>query len=268
MSEHALHISGSSLYRQVTTDLLARIESGQLAPGRPIPSEAELCREYGVSRITIRRALSALVERRLVVRRPGVGSFVTERQRGLRDFNLVGFLDDRLNYSRRILSNVAEAADEPVRAALRLESRGAVQHVRVLIHDKGDPFAIYDAYSADTQDGRMTEADFADPVQSAHAMGERLGRRIIRAEQELDAVTADGAAAAALGLSIGTPIIRARRVYYTLGDQPLRYSVIHYHPAHYRFIIDLTPRSGTSAFTTTPQSAKPAKARGRRNVHR
>jgi DNA-binding GntR family transcriptional regulator len=81
-------------------------------------------------------------------------------------------------------------------------------------------------------------------------MGERLGRRIIRAEQELDAVSADNAAATALGLSLGTPIIRARRVYYTVGDQPLQYTVIRYHPAHYRFIVDLVPRNGTSAFAS------------------
>jgi DNA-binding GntR family transcriptional regulator len=263
MSEDAVHISGSSLHQQVTSDLLARIESGQLAPGRPIPTEAELCREYGVSRITIRRALSALVERRLVVRRPGIGSFVTERQSRLRDFNLIGFLDDRLNYSRKILRNAVENADEPVCAALGLKSGEAVQHVCVLIHDRGDPFAIYDAYSPDAQDRRMAEADFADPMQSAHAMGERLGRRIIRAEQELDAVSVETATAAALGLSVGTPLIRARRVYYTVSDQPLRYSVIQYHPGHYRFVVDLMPRSGTSAFTTTPQTLRPAnKGRG------
>jgi DNA-binding GntR family transcriptional regulator len=261
MSEDAVHISGSSLHQQVTTDLLARIESGQLAPGGPIPTEAELCREYGVSRITIRRALSALVERRLVVRRPGIGSFVTERQSGLRDFNLIGFLDDRLNYSRTILCNIVEDAEEPVRAALGLQAGDAVRHICVLIHDRGDPFAVYDAYSADTQARRMTEADFADPVQSAHAMGERLGRRIIRAEQELEAVSAETGAAAALGLSVGTPIIRARRVYYTVGDQILRYSVIHYHPGHYRFIVDLMPRSGTSAFTMMPQPSIPASNR-------
>jgi DNA-binding GntR family transcriptional regulator len=269
MSEHAVHISGSSLHQQVTSDLLARIQSGQLAPGQPIPTEAELCREYGVSRITIRRALSALVERRLVVRRPGIGSFVSGRQSGLREFNLIGFLDDRLNYSRKMLRDVVERTDPQIGAALGLESGDAVQHVCVLIHDRGDPFAIYDAYSADTQDRRMTEADFADPVQSAHAMGERLGRRIIRAEQELDAVSVDHSAATALGLPVGTPIIRARRVYYTKGDQPLRYSVIHYHPAHYRFIVDLMPRSGTSAFAMMPQqTGGPGSGRPKTNRNR
>jgi GntR family transcriptional regulator len=260
-----VQVSGSSLHQRVTTDLLARIQSGQLAPGQPIPTEAELCREYGVSRITIRRALAALVERRLVVRRPGIGSFVTGRQSGLREFNLIGFLDDRLNYSRKILRNIVESVDAEICAALGLKERDAVQHVSVLVHDRGDPFAIDDAYSADTQDRRMAETDFADPVQSAHAMGERLGRRIIRAEQELDAVSADNLAATALGLSAGTPVIRARRVYYTVGDEPLRYSVIHYHPAHYRFTVDLVPRSGTSTFTAMPRPSKSPVKGARRN---
>ncbi len=69
-------------------------------------------------------------------------------------------------------------------------------------------------------------------------MGKRLGRRIPRAEQELDA-----------------PVIRARRVYYTAGDKPTQYLVGRYHPDRHRFIVDLMPRAGTTTVEAVPDPA-------------
>jgi DNA-binding GntR family transcriptional regulator len=83
-------------------------------------------------------------------------------------------------------------------------------------------------------------------------MGERLGRRITRAEQELDALPADAAAARHLGIRRGTPLIRARRVYYSADDTPIQYLVVRYHPDRYRFIVDLVQRSGVTAFQRLP----------------
>ena len=68
-----------ALYQQVSRDLLDRIAGEGLEKGAMLPSEAELCQQYGVSRITIRAAIGQLVERGLLVRRPGVGTFVTGR---------------------------------------------------------------------------------------------------------------------------------------------------------------------------------------------
>lgn len=256
MDGHAIHISPSSLHEQVTNDLLTRIESGQFRPGEALPTEAALCREYGVSRITVRQALSALVARRLIVRRRGVGSFVTSRPADLREFHLVGFLDDKLAYAHQMLLNTVEHADEWTAAALGLEGGSPVRHIRSLVHQNGEPFTIVDAYTADSPDLRVAEADFAAQVPSAHRMGARLGRRIIRAEQELDAIAADTIVARHLAIARKTPVIRARRVYYTTGDQPIQYLVVRYHPAHYRFIVDLVARSGTTAFEAlSPVSA-------------
>jgi GntR family transcriptional regulator len=62
-------------------ELKERIEDGHYAPGIQLPSEAELVEQYGVSRSTVRSALSALEAEGLIVRRWGVGTFVCDRQR-------------------------------------------------------------------------------------------------------------------------------------------------------------------------------------------
>lgn len=64
---------------QIVARLLDEIIAGQYAPGSPLPSEPELARREGVSRLTIREALKVLREKSVVDVQRGRGTFVTER---------------------------------------------------------------------------------------------------------------------------------------------------------------------------------------------
>lgn len=55
-----------NLYEQVRDSLLSRIASGEFKAGDKIPTEELLCKEYGVSRITVRRAISELTAQMLI----------------------------------------------------------------------------------------------------------------------------------------------------------------------------------------------------------
>lgn len=68
---------GSPVYVRLAADWRAGIFAGQWHPGDKLPSETELCRELGVSRGTVVRAIELLVQEGLVVRRQGVGTFVS-----------------------------------------------------------------------------------------------------------------------------------------------------------------------------------------------
>lgn len=70
----------SPKYLKVAHDILRSIESGRIGVGEVLPSEAQLCTYYGVSRITVRAAMSSLSERGLVRRRPGVGTHVLRKE--------------------------------------------------------------------------------------------------------------------------------------------------------------------------------------------
>ena len=67
------------LYLQISAILRERIEAGEIAPGRPVPSEAQLSGEYGVSVLTARKAVRVLAAEGLVQVVPGRGAYVTER---------------------------------------------------------------------------------------------------------------------------------------------------------------------------------------------
>ena len=65
------------LHRQVEGMVRRSIEEGQLRPGDQLPTEAELCRQFGVSRSTVHMALNRLKNEGLILRTPGKGTFVS-----------------------------------------------------------------------------------------------------------------------------------------------------------------------------------------------
>ncbi|MFD0958496.1 GntR family transcriptional regulator [Paenibacillus chungangensis] len=68
-----------SLQYQLRMKLLEKIEKKVYSPGMKIPSERELCSEYGVSRITVREVLKELVQEGYLVRKQGKGTYITMR---------------------------------------------------------------------------------------------------------------------------------------------------------------------------------------------
>lgn len=75
-------------YEVIYEALLTDIRSGQLAAGTMLPSENEIAEQYGVSRITSRRALTMLAEQGYISRRPGVGSEVLPLSQPVRTIGL------------------------------------------------------------------------------------------------------------------------------------------------------------------------------------
>ncbi len=74
----------SPLYEVVLQDLAGKIRNNLLSAGERIPNEDELCRQYKVSRITVKRAMKELSSQGLVVRRRKIGTFVAGRHTGSR----------------------------------------------------------------------------------------------------------------------------------------------------------------------------------------
>ena len=66
------------LHIQIEESILQKLESGEWAPGRLIPSENELSHIYGVSRTTVRNVITKLVQEGLLFRIPGKGTYVAE----------------------------------------------------------------------------------------------------------------------------------------------------------------------------------------------
>lgn len=69
-------------YESVVSDLIQKIDSGVYAPSSPLPTTAKLCQMYGVSKITIKRAMDELEAVGMITRRRGAGTFVKNAHSG------------------------------------------------------------------------------------------------------------------------------------------------------------------------------------------
>ena len=85
------------IYQTIAADLRERITGGRLRVGERLPSETELCRDYGVSRMTVRQALSSLQASGLLLRRQGKGTFVASTKGERSASRLLGFEEDTIS---------------------------------------------------------------------------------------------------------------------------------------------------------------------------
>lgn len=118
------------LYRAIADLIASRIEGGTYEAGAPLPPEPLLEKEFGVSRITIRRALSQLKQKGLLFSRSGKGTLVRSDVRGTRSMRVTGSISELTYYaaetgylpiSRGEVPATAEIAEE-----LRIEPGQAV----------------------------------------------------------------------------------------------------------------------------------------------
>lgn len=79
------------LYMQIAEDIKSKIERKELAANSRIPTELELSDAYGVSRITIRKALELLVDDEILVRRQRIGTFVSDKKMSRSLNHFMGF---------------------------------------------------------------------------------------------------------------------------------------------------------------------------------
>jgi GntR family transcriptional regulator len=131
-------------YYEIEQALRERIES--LRPGDPLPSDAMLCREFSVSRMTARNAVQRLAQEGLVRRVPGRGTFVAEPPAHRNADNLLSFSEEMRRRGRRASSELVdlrtrEADDEEARR-LRLDGDRGVVVLQRLRKANGQPVAL------------------------------------------------------------------------------------------------------------------------------
>lgn len=142
--------SGVALYQQVKDHIARKIQDGSWKAGDRLPSESELVLQFGISRMTVNRALRELTEQGRIVRVAGVGSFVAEgkpQSTLLQIANLASEIRARgHDYRCKVLSVERVAASMEVAAALDLRTGESVFHALCVHLEDGVPVQLEDRY--------------------------------------------------------------------------------------------------------------------------
>ncbi|GBF31508.1 HTH-type transcriptional repressor YvoA [bacterium MnTg04] len=239
--------SPTPLYHQIFLILRDRISDGTYAFESAMPSENEICRIFGVSRITAKRALDELASANLVVRRRGRGTSVSHRTASLPvHYSVEGLFEDLLAMGLKteveLLSFDYEEAPSHVALALNCEPGAIVQHAIRVRRLEGGPFSYLTTWVPEDVGRSYSKKDVA--TKPLLVLLERDGVVVSSAEQTITATGADALAAKALAVEIGAPLLRISRVVRDQTERPVEYIVALYRPDRYQFRMDLTRVEG------------------------
>lgn len=235
-----------SAFRRVWSDLRAQVLSNAYAHDAALPTEAELARQYSVSRQTVRRAFQDLVAEGMVFRVPGRGTFVTPvKGRYLRQF---GSIDDLMALSTdselEVIFPLREVIDPTSASRLRLEDDHIARVTFLRLH-KGEPFCHTTVFLPPLVRARLGEVkELAEPevVSQVTVIGlldQVLLTQIQDAEQSITVAPAPVEVAASLELAPETPTLRIDRMYLDSDAIPVELAVSYFHPDRYSYRVRL-----------------------------
>lgn len=209
------------LHQRIRSDIEARIRSGEWAPGHRAPTEAELMATYGCSRMTVNKAMTALVEAGLIVRRKRAGSFVARPRVHAPVLNIPDIQSEIVargeTYAFRLLSRVVRDADGE--DEIELAAGGKLLELDG-VHDAGGrPFALERRLVSLKAAPEMQSADFTETPPGAWLLEHVAWTE---AESRISAINADPDDARLLALDEGTACLVVDRRTWREGQHVTR----------------------------------------------
>lgn len=239
---------GVPAYYKLYVLLAQQIRDGEMRPGQAIQSENEMTTAYGVSRITVRKALDLLEKEGLIVRRRGARTCVAELETPEPPPMIDGPVDNLLTRGLAAEATNLEIGWKPatpdVCEALRLKTgESCLSVTRLRTHVK-TPFSYSRIHVAPFAADALDETNLgSDPIL---VQIEKAGRYASSADQTLSATLAQDPVASALKVPVGSALIQLRRIVFDKSGDPFIYQVSLYRPDKYEYNMRLSRESATA----------------------
>lgn len=237
--------SSEQLYLQIRHLILRAIQTQELLPGQRIPSIAAIAAGAGVSRMTVRHALDALIADGWIDAVPGKGSFVTEKSRVVLDMHyLVGWSEELkmqgVEPATRLVDATIVSAALPAARALNVPvDTPLIRTVRVQYAEQTPLGVDTTCMIADRFPG-FEALIAAEPASISRILYHHYGVYLLRGAQFVEAIGTDRATSGLLGVPLGTPVLLVQRTTYTMGDIPVQFVQAIHRSELVRFKVELS----------------------------
>lgn len=201
-------MSAEPLFAQVANSLNLTISSGEFAAGERIPTEPELAQIYGVSRITIRRAIDELCQHGILVKRHGKGTFVRERKMSRKIEHIASFSEScrasgmvptatvmKRELLKSVPANIAERKEFAGKQILYIQRIHYADGAPVMIENNYYPYPRYEFLMSEPLEGSLFETLAEHGIEVAGSENSYI-----------DAIGATRAHAAHLSVIVGDPL--------------------------------------------------------------
>ena len=240
-------------YQMIANEIADQIGAGFYRPGDQLPTETQLRARYGVSPMTVRRAINILLERGLVSTTQGKGTFVRSFDMGEAIFRLQEITDlwaDDASVKVLLLQARIVPADDRVAAMLELAPDDPIVYLRRLIQRNGVPLVLQLEHVVYDEHRPLVEAELQVTsleglLRSPLIVGVPSGRLTIQA------VSLDAEAAGILRLPEGSPAFCLESLFNDFDGRPVSWGRFLCRADQFR----LTSQLGVSMGRTEEQSA-------------
>ena len=211
------------LYVQLMEELETSIRNGVYKPGDKIMTEAEMAKEYGVSLITVRKAEGSLMEKGLVMRKQGKGTFVTKPKYSRNMKKLQSFTEmcEQMGVKpgAQVLENRLIMADKKVADRLGIEPGSNVVYISRLRLADGEPVQVEKSYfplkyafllEEDLNNGSMFEC-----------LKEKAGAKVASSEKMIELCRATAEEAALMDVKKGDYLLFVKSTAYDENGEPM-----------------------------------------------
>lgn len=211
------------LYVQLMEELETSIRNGVYKPGDKTMTEAEMAKEYGVSLITVRKAVGSLMEKGLVVRKQGKGTFVTKPKYSRNMKKLQSFTEmcEQMGVKpgAQVLENRLIMADKKVADRLGIEPGSNVVYISRLRLADGEPVQVEKSYfplkyafllEEDLNNGSMFEC-----------LKEKAGAKVASSEKMIELCRATAEEAALMDVKKGDYLLFVKSTAYDENGEPM-----------------------------------------------
>lgn len=230
-------------YHQLKEWFYENLSNGSLASDDQVPSEAELCAAFQVSRTVVRQALDDLVNEGRLYRRKGKGTFVSRTKIGESVLQrLTSFYQDMIDRGFVLKTDVLEQhivqASSVVAENLGLRPGQEVIRLIRLRYIDGEPIMLTTDYIPHHLcPGLLGEDLTAGSL--FELLANKYGIHVARGRRTFEAEAASAQDANFLGIAPGTPVAFLRGVFYTPDGRALEYSEAKHRGDRSRFEVEL-----------------------------
>ncbi len=235
-------------YHRIYLVLREQLQEGRFVDG--LPGELALMQQFGVARVTVRRALQQLASEGLISREPGRGTrpidvgrpAANEAGEHAQRAHLTGLLENLVSMGLRTQVRVLDVqtitASQPVASALQIAPGDAVQKaVRVRSTGEG-PLSHITTYVPGQIARRFGRRELAKkPIL---LLLEESGVKVGRAHQMISARLADDVVAAHLDVAVGSALLAVKRLIFDEADRPVQWLHGLYRPDRYEYEMQLS----------------------------
>lgn len=230
-NESLSSISPVPLYAQMKEILRARIFNNTYKAHEQLPSESELTRSFGISRITVRQALGDLQKEGLVFKIHGKGTYVTQPKAFQNIGKLQGFGEAMASMGYETFSQVISfkilPADKTVSEKLGMNENEMVSEIRRVRYLNRAPISLDVSYLPREVGERLNKEDLAHR-DIFLILENEYGYSLGQAELKIEAMLADESLGKLLLVDKGSPVLRIERLTFTTDKQPLDFEYLYY----------------------------------------